>query len=627
MLGMILATLAILGSQLLVIAPLIGLGLWLRRGFGVGIGSIRDVLVAFWVGLAATLLFLILWNFLFRVSAAPLALVAVAGFAGLWRSRLELRALPGRESWWARPAVLALLVLAALYVANLGRGPLANTDTLLYHLQGVQWAVAYPAVPGLANLFGPLGFNNASLLYDAMLQVGPWAGRAHHIASGVLIQVLGAHALLGIVALLAGPVADRAAWLFDAVLVVPAADMAMQDWLRSYVTGLPATSVALIAASETHHFLLDRQEESTARVYHLATALILIALAVIFKISIAVLGALTTLLLLAALFRERAILPRLRWRAATWGLLGMAAIGVSWAARGVVLSGYPLFPMTLLPAPVEWRVPVEHAIAEYGYAAESARASVSVTAGVLHEEPFGVWFERWWSLSGSEGPHQIVVPLAFSVALALAIAGLLVAGRRDRSPAPWLLLGPTVVALVAWFLMAPEPRYAMAAGYIMLATLASGLYRLSDREGGRAGLGRQAALAVALLGVSPLIVRPLVTPGADRRLPPLRRLIESNLRYNGPGSGFYAMPQLPEVTRYRTASGLELNTVFRRCRHTPIPCTPNPAPNLRLRVPGRLDKGFVVDGEWQMENWPAGRPDFGRDWAERRRRERAAEGS
>jgi len=175
--------------------------------------------------------------------------------------------------------------------------------------------------------------------------------------------------------------------------------------------------------------------------------------------------------------------------------------------------------------------------------------------------------------------------------------------------------------------MAPEPRYAMAAGYSTLATLASGLYRLCDREGARERIGRQAALAVALLGLSPLIIRPLVTPGADGRLSPLRRRVESNLRSHGPRSGFYPVPRPPDVTRYRTASGLELNTVSRRCGQSPIPCTPNPAPNLRLRVPGRLDKGFVVDGAWQMENWPAGRPDFGRDWAERRRREKAAEGS
>ncbi|MGH7657841.1 MAG: hypothetical protein ACREL6_06365, partial [Gemmatimonadales bacterium] len=53
-------------------------------------------------------------------------------------------------------------------------------------------------------------------------------------------------------------------------------------------------------------------------------------------------------------------------------------------------------------------------------------------------------------------------------------------------------------------------------------------------------------------------------------------------------------------------SGLILNTPARGmlCWDAPLPCTPHPAPNLRLRRPGDLGGGFVTDGNWQALDWP-----------------------
>jgi hypothetical protein len=188
-----------------------------------------------------------------------------------------------------------------------------------------------------------------------------------------------------------------------------------------------------------------------------------------------------------------------------------------------------------------------------------------------------------------------------------------------------LLLAPSVIALAAWFRLAPEPRYAAPLLWITLGVVAASLYRALDGLD-RARLARQAVVALAVLGASPLLLRPLLTPApGDRRLSPLRRVVEVNLRLRGQASGLYRKPSPPALGKYETTSGLELNVAARRCGDAPLPCTPNPAANLRRRVDGRLDRGFLVDGPWMMENWPAGRPTFGRAWAERRRRERAAE--
>jgi len=68
---------------------------------------------------------------------------------------------------------------------------------------------------------------------------------------------------------------------------------------------------------------------------------------------------------------------------------------------------------------------------------------------------------------------------------------------------------------------------------------------------------------------------------------------------------FHGTPTVA-VRKYRTRSGLILNVpvVQNKCWKAPLPCTPNPAANLKLRQNGRLESGFVTDGDWQPINFP-----------------------
>lgn len=61
---------------------------------------------------------------------------------------------------------------------------------------------------------------------------------------------------------------------------------------------------------------------------------------------------------------------------------------------------------------------------------------------------------------------------------------------------------------------------------------------------------------------------------------------------------------------------MQLTYTARTRFNAPIPCTPNPAPNLRLRVAVRIASGFTVDDSGEMQFWPANRPEFGAAIAE-----------
>ena len=611
-------TIAILGTQLLVGAAFVGLGLSIRRQFGLQAGTLRDIIIAFWVGFAASNLFLLLWNFLFPVNATAAALVFVGGALGLYQSRRALGSLSHPSSPQRRRVGILLVAMAALWTANLCRGPMVNTDAGLYHLQGMLWAKNFAVVPGLANLFGPLGFNNSSLLYVAMLDVGPWSGLSPHLANGLILQVLLAGALVAMLRLPHVSGRERLLALFEAIMLLPIINLILHDWLTSLATDLPSLAMQLVMGAQAFRlFLFDPSEDSGLESsYTLLTIGILGSAAVTFKLSAAVLVALTLTWCLVRWARRgltRAETVR------TLGWLGSAVLltGGLWCARGVILSGYPLFPTPVLGFPVEWRAPVEHAEAEYAFAAHSARASTENAAVVLGQAGVEGWLPEWWEISAIRDPYVLVAPF-----LLVGIMGLIGFGRRVRGGIPpfppYQLLLPLLVSITVWFLAAPAPRYAMAIFWIAAALISAGALDGSPRLKDRGQVIRVLTF-IAVLGVTPLVVMPLVDPHPRiRRQSALRRMLWSDFLLPGGDSWFYTAPLKATGRLVVTETGLRVTVPDNRCWDIPPPCTPNPAPNVWLREPNDLQSGFVVRGPWSMEDWPnARRRAFGELWQSR----------
>jgi len=169
----LMAMLSVFGGFLLLFAVFTGIGLGLRRLFGLRKLDTDACLLAFWHGFGVVLLFLLLWNFLLPVNVGAQLVVLLAGLVAVAPA---LRKLASR----GRPVVStrAVVLVTGLWIAHLSTGSFTSWDGGLYHLQAVQWASRYPVVSGIANLHGPLAFNNSSFLYAALLDSGLWQGRA-----------------------------------------------------------------------------------------------------------------------------------------------------------------------------------------------------------------------------------------------------------------------------------------------------------------------------------------------------------------------------------------------------------------------------------------------------------------
>jgi hypothetical protein len=540
----------LLAGWLVAVAACLGIGL-----LGFRLAGVREVDVdrgfqAFWIGFALVLWLLQIWHLLLPVSPVAGAVLLCLGCTGLWlgaRLRFEQRL---RSSW---PFVIAA-VLLALWFSNLSLRGLQHYDTGLYLLGSVHWASEHRAVPGLGNLHGRFAFNNAHLLYAALFRVGPWAERVPNLVNGSLLCVFLMQSAWCGRRLLAE---SRAGHAFGLLMALPALVLA-NLYLVSLSTDLPATLLAMLVAWRTFRLLVG--ESAGREREELIGITLLAAAAVSVKLSSAVFVGVCWLTALIAVRADG------RRAALATGLLVLAM--APWIARGVVLSGYPLYPSALVSAPVAWRVPERQAVNE----AESVRAWARVP-GVPKELTLNGWYwlERW-----TERHVKLSLRPSFPLPLLLGATGLIAVvaagsrGRSSRAKRGLLLLVPSAIGFGSWFVLGPDPRFAMFVFWSVAATGLATAVGVWDRAGARV----VAAAAGALILV--VVPKTIVPPG--------------------PEGGFHPSPR-SETKLVETESGLRLYVPAKgdQCWDAPLPCTPFPHRNLRLRRPASLTSGFLRD--------------------------------
>jgi hypothetical protein len=218
--GIVAGSASILVTWLILILALLGIGLMVRRAFNLAMTT-EGLFGSFWLGLALTVLLLQLWHLVLPITAVTLTVVLALGFTGLALNGSDLRA------WWTparrrvSPALLVAIGIGVFWLANRSMDTVAAGDTGMYHYPMVMWAKEYPIVPGLANLHGRLGFNGSGLLFAALADVGPWAGRSTHVVNGLFLAVLLASILFRLGPYFRSGGRPQAATLFDLVLLTP----------------------------------------------------------------------------------------------------------------------------------------------------------------------------------------------------------------------------------------------------------------------------------------------------------------------------------------------------------------------------------------------------------------------
>lgn len=557
----------ILVAWILCGAGCVGLGLlWQRLWRDPRVGGDR-LFMAFWSGLALAIGALQLWHFAWPVGPAAGALLLGVGLCGLVHQRAALGA--ARPRTVRQGLALAAAAAGVLYLAHRCLRPLEHYDTGLYLLGAMSWFRDAPLVPGLANLHGRFGFNNSHLLFAALFDVGPWTDRAPNLLNGCLVAVLLAqclHAGLGVL----GARSRRAGAAF-AWLMIPPALMLSSRYLVSLSSDLPTTLLALVVAWRTFRVLAGEVSDAEARRAELRDSTLLAAACISIKLSALVFVAGVWLVAAAEHVRDARQRGAPLRRDALAVVAIAAALLLPWLARGVVLSGYPLYPSGAISLPVDWRVPAVSVENE----ALGVRSWARVPR-VPRELTLNGWY---WLDSWTRRNLVLRVGVGVPLPLLLGAAGVFLAalggslGQRSPATRSMWLLAPAASALVFWFWMAPDPRFAMFSLWSIAATglgVAVGVW--TGHSGGRVVGASVAAVAIGLS---------LASLPRD----PIRAGLEG---------GFHQHPAVP-TERFETSSGLVLSIPVGtdRCWRAARPCTPFRHADLRLRDPSDLYRGFA----------------------------------
>jgi hypothetical protein len=616
-------TLAIAATWLLVGLVLVGCGFLVRLVLVSLVArepTARPELSDLWLGLAVLVAYLQAWSLFARIDGlawiVPLVLTAAAALAALRR--------PHRPSIRLQAPALALAGLATLWLANRALAPAEHYDLGFYHLGVVEYASSYPTVPGLGNLHDRLGAGISHLLVVSFLDVGPWAGAGVNLANGLLVAALLADACRRFAVRGTGSTPVSFTTRF-AVLIVPAT-VVLVAWMPNERLSSPSLDVAAFVLVLVGALYLVEVVERGFRPAPAATSLAAFATAATTRPLFWLPTLLAAGIVLWASRRPQPA-PRSVVRAAVAVAALPCALAVGWLTRQAILSGYPLLPLTLGELPVDWRM--THA------AVEEANLWVRAWAREPYrhyEVVLGSWdWLGWWVRKRLTDEPDVIAPLA----LLAAVLPWLARGRatdpdRRRRLAPMLaLLVPAVVTLVAWFLVAPDPRFAYGPIWIVPLALAAWALPPAPREArlsrllvacavaaGLAALGEHelswflpaAALAWLPVGLGALLLAP-ERAQAWLAHAAVTSVLLAGIWISASGGGSFELvrpypggalgtPPTPEpqLAAFETASGFRLWHPApldpERCWRVLL-CTPRPNSALRMRGDDVSD-GFTV---------------------------------
>ena len=384
--------------------------------------------------------------------------IVIAGGTGLavarsrgWSPPRE----PGRALWWVGlPSLLAVVTLAAAAL-----GPVTNYDTGLYHLGAIAYAFDYSAIPGLANLYQPLGYATAQFPLAAAMGVGPWGEEGFRLLNGLIIAMVIVDLLLRFLRKGSSP----GTWI---QLVGTTALLVSMVALADYWVTSPSQDAAVFALTVAAvAYLADALTKRRSFAANGAAAMVISIVAVLIRPTMAFFAAtLVGVLLLHAWSWRRRLPERMGSAITAVGVAGVLALALA-TARDYLLSGWLQYPLSLFSFDVPWRAGDPTPLRE-------------ATLG-FHRDPD----DLWGSVSGYEwvGSWLIRATSQWEMWLTLMLAGiaivlLIVAHRRGRLRWRTLALTmlPSAVALGGWFFLSP-PAFRFAWGpLVTIAAIPAG---------------------------------------------------------------------------------------------------------------------------------------------------------
>ena len=504
------------------------------------------------------------------VGIALIAAAALLGTLGLRTARRHHRA---PRSRMARPALrwalAAALALAQVTFAIAALGPVTNYDTGLYHLGAIAYGRDFAANPGLANLYGPLGYATLVFPWAAALSGPPWGSEGFRLVNGFLMAAVA----LDLVLRLRGPRRVGTYVLLVGVVVTWGPMLGMADfWVISPTQDASALALSLIVAAYLSDAIAGRRNWIADSAVAMIAGITLVAVRTTMVVFV-----LATLAVIIGLIARRKPARTQFTRSAL--LVGSTALAtaVVLGARDYVLSGWLAYPLSLFAFDVPWRAADPSALrdATLGFHRNPADANAAVGNWAWVPD----WFARSW---------RTWEVLAL-IALALLLVAIAILVRVQRHRLPWRSIAiatmPAALAVAVWFVATP-PAFRFIWGPLFLI-LAIPIGWLLMR------LPRSATNVLTLIAATGVVVGAAVTTLAIRIA---WSEMTADRRWEPPIQLPYAVTPIQDAptiaTEFPSGLVIEVPTQTDQCWANYPLCSPAAPPTLTLRGQ-QLSEGFI----------------------------------
>lgn len=570
----------ILGSWVVLFVLFGGVGFFVQRALGRSITAMTDWLDSFWLGWGLVIAVLQILHFVMPIHNVAFVLFVGVGVVGVILQRRELLSVLAS----VRREVLFGLALGVVLIWFASRAVAMPTayDTGFRDIQAVMWITSYPIVPGLNNLFSSLAFNQSSYLYDALLNVGVWSGRAYHIAPGLLYGVFITQAVWSARQLVRNrntPEQIQWSW-FVALLVSPYLmfETASLGGITHYLTDASVNMLGFLSVMYLLDFLQHYHPPQHDNRYLIWRLAFVIIIGLTLKQSFIVFGLAIGMLVLVIWLRRGGMQhggPRLVKIGVPIVLFGMFVM-IPWMVRGVVTSGYIAYPQSFGRFDVDW--------AESERLVKERQEMLATNTRLRYGDPEDVltswaWVSPWLGTLMRDYTNFVLPMGILGVALVVYAVGWLryPQARRSQQVGLWVLI-PMLLMMVVWFLTAPNVKYIRYILWINVSIVMMLAVFMWERVALRLRLG----VVFAVWGVCMVYFAYLVIANSALVID-----VDSD-------DGLQARPQ-PPITVFVTDSDLHLNipdSHIKQCWDIPLPCTPAPSLRIYERVQGELRHGF-----------------------------------
>ena len=504
---------------------------------------------------------------------------SVVGFVVLLNALRESRVLIRRIHWgWGLWVVIAVVITVSVLLAVRGLGPANNYDSGLYHLGATRYAGEFGTVPGLANLLNALGYSNSVIPGAAFMGNGPWNGNGYRFFNGFMASL--------VLSDLAIRLAFRSRSVGTLLLIIGVTGfflplVAITDfWVTSPTSDSAVMLLSLISAVYLSDFVTSRKNIAA----NAGVVGVVLVIMVSMRPTMLFFAAGSTLVLLIVFFMRRSNL-RSASLARTLGGLGViaGAVGAIQVYRDYLLSGWLLYPLSILPFDVSWRAVDPINLREATLAA-ARDPSAPEYWPVAHS---WMWVDEWFIARWSMWETYF-----FSLGVVVLVVAFLVArahGTQIRYKALSLTVFPAFVVVAAWFTVIP-PSYRFIWGPLFLTVMVPLAFVLHS---------------IRARWVKPLLIAGLaVSLGAVTLFTAIARISYGEISRQGAWSFgpvtipyLYAPSPLPETQDFITESGLVLRVpvVGDQCWGVFPLCTSIPDRAISLRGES-IHQGFTISG-------------------------------